>query len=240
MSVGYTASGLHHISFLDEGALAAASQEPPAGLPPLDIAGLRYLKWPLPTRSPAIEEIVTWRDRLDASYKGQLGERLTWDETSAFTLSEDVAVSCDLALRYVAARIDERGPSPLRDLAGADRQPRDEIERALARVEARGFTCRFPQLSLAGLYWLPFERNLIIEAPDWRGKTQRFGSIYRLAEEISDIRAMLQEADPKCVEWTAMREAPSQPLSAAWQASETLARIGAAACERRLPLWTTG
>jgi hypothetical protein len=240
MSVGYEASGLHHISFLDEEDLTAASQEPPAGLPPFDIQGTRYLKWPLPTRSPTIEEIVTWLDRLAAAYKVQLGERLTWDETSAFTLGEDAAVSCDLMLRYVAARIDEQGPRALRGHASADRPPLDEIERALARVEARGFTCRFPQLSLVGLYWLPFERNMIIEEPDWRGKTERFGSTYRLAEEISDIRAMLREADPKCAEWTALREAPSQSLWAAWQASETVARIGAAAYERRLPFWTTG
>src|SRR5271168_1486126 len=140
MGVGYEASALHHISFIAEEDLTAASQAPPVGLPLLDMPGLRHLKWPPPIRSPTIEEIVTWRDRLAVVYRGQLGERLTWDETSAFTLSEDVATSCDLMLRYVAARLDEQGAEALRDLASADPPSRDEIHRALVRLEARGFT----------------------------------------------------------------------------------------------------
>src|SRR5208282_1646508 len=99
-------------------------------------------------------------------------------------------------LRYVAAIVDERGAAGLRGLVGAQRPPREEIGRALDRVNRRGFTVRFPQLSLTEYYWLPFQRNLIIEAPDWRVKTKRFGSVYRLADELRDLRALLLEADP--------------------------------------------
>jgi hypothetical protein len=95
-------------------------------------------------------------------------------------------------------------------------------------------------LSLGEYYWLPFQRNLIIEEPDWKGRTTRFGSVYRLADQLSDIRALLLQADPGCAEWTAEREVPTRILWAAWQASETMAKICAAGAERRLPVWTTG
>jgi hypothetical protein len=81
---------------------------------------------------------------------------------------------------------------------------------------------------------------MIIEEPDWQGRTRRFGSVYRLADELRDLRAQLVQADPACSEWTAQREVPTRILWAAWQASETVAKICAAGAERHLPLWTTG
>jgi hypothetical protein len=242
MGVGYTASALHLIAYLVVDEAAPYTTEPPAWWPfPLPPNGeYRFMKEPARFQSPSVDEIVAWRDRLATAYQGQLGERLSWDEASQSSLSEDAAVSADLMLRYVAAKVDEGGARALRGLVGAERPPRDEIHRALHGVDRRGFTGRFPQLSLVVYYWLPFQRNLIIEEPDWRGKTKRFGSVYRLADEVGEIRAMLLEADARCAEWTAMREVPTQVLWAAWQASETVAKICAAAAERRLPAWTTG
>jgi hypothetical protein len=240
MGVGYEASALHLISTLVVDESAPYTTEPPAwwGLPP--IPGAKYMSGPPRFRSPAASEIVRWRNRLALRYRAQLGERLTWDEQSEFSLGEDAAVSADVMLRYVAAIVDEHGPEGLRSLVGAEKPAHEEIARALDAVDRRGFTGRFPQLSLTEYYWLPFQRNLIIEAPDWRGKTKRFGSVYRLADEVSDIRALLLHADPGCAPWTAEREVPARILWAAWQASETVAKVCAAGAARHLPVWTTG
>lgn len=240
MGVGYQASPLHRISFLIVDKAESDGTQPPtgSGLPP--IPGAKYLTQPLRFRSPAASDIIRWRDRLAEKNLAQLGERLSWDETSDFASSEEAAVSADVMLRYVAAIVDERGPHGLRSLVGADKPEHPEIARALDGVGRRGFTGRFPQLSLGEYYWLPFQRNLILEEPDWEGRSQRFGSVYRLADQLGDLRALLREADPACAEWTAEREVPARILWAAWQASETVARICAAGAERHLPVWTTG
>ena len=240
MGVGYEASPLHRISTLVIDENAPYTTEPPAGSPLPLIPGARYMTEPPRFRSPAASDIVRWRDRLADTYLSQLGERLNWDEESAFETGEETAVSADVMLRYVAAILDERSPQGLSALVGADKPEHEEIRRALDGVEARGFTVRFPQLSLGEYYWLPFHANLIIEEPNWEGKTRRFGSLYRLADELRDIRALLLRADPACAEWTAQREVPTRILWSAWQASETVARVCAAAVERGLPLWTTG
>jgi len=202
--------------------------------------GVRYMLEPARFRSPAAQDVIVWRDRLAIKYRGQLGELLSWDETSDFWTCEDAATSADLLLRYVAAIADEGGPQALRGLVGADEPALDEIDRVLEGADRRGFTGRFPQLLLVSRYWLPFQRAMIIEEPDWRGKTKRFGSNFRLEEEVRELRALIADADPRSVEWTRERDVPTRALWAAWQASETVARICAAATSRRLPLWTTG
>jgi len=194
---------------------------------------------PARSRSPAAADIIAWRDQLAIKYRDQLGEVLTWDETSDFVQSEDIGASADVALHYVAARIDEDGPQAIRALVDAERPAFDEIDRALAGAESRGFTSRFPQLLLSFQCWLPFQRNMIIEEPDWQGTTERFGSNFRLEEELRDLKALIAEADPRSVEWTNDRSVPTKALWAAWQASETIARICAVATSRHLPLWTT-
>jgi hypothetical protein len=47
---------------------------------------------------------------------------------------------------------------------------------------------------------------MIIEEPDWQNKIDRFGSVYRLEDEIGELRKMFREADPRSSEWTAERE----------------------------------
>ena len=102
------------------------------------------------------------------------------------------------------------------------------------------FTGRYPQLLLGEQFWLPFERNTIIEEPDWHGKTERFGSNTRLAEEIRELKAMIEEADPHVTQWTWEAGRPEDILGAAWQAGETMVRICTAAIARHLPFWTAG
>lgn len=81
---------------------------------------------------------------------------------------------------------------------------------------------------------------MIIEEPDWQSKTERYGSSYRLADELEELRQLIKDADPRSVEWTERRDPPAKTLWAAWQASETIARISSIANSRHLPFWTTG
>ena len=239
MGVGYQASALHRISYMVVDENAPYTTEPPPGSPPFP-PGTRYMKDPLQLRSPAIVGIISWRDKLAIKYADQLGELLSWDEESEFSESEDAAVSGDVLLRYVAAVTEESGSKGIIDLVGRRKPPRDELHRAFDSADKRGFTGRFPQLLLGSQYWLPFQRNMIIEEPDWQGRTNRFGSTYRLEDQVRELRTMIREADPSTSEWTVHREVPDQILDAAWQASETIARICAVATSRRLPFWTTG
>jgi hypothetical protein len=191
-------------------------------------------------RSPVAGDIIAWRDHLAIRYGSQLGELLSWDEASDYSKSEDVAPGADLLLRYVAAVVDERGPQAIHSLVGADKPAHDEIHRALGGVDRRGCAGRFPQLLLVPEFWLPFQQNMIIEEPDWQGETKQFGSNFWLAEEIRELRALITDADPRSVDWTPERDVPTKVLWAAWHASETIARVCAAATSRHLPFWTTG
>lgn len=238
MGIGYQASALHLIAYLVASDDDVSTVPPPGWrLPP--IPGVLYHSRPAQFRSPAVATILAWRDRLSAKYRSQLGEPLSWDEAGEFQVSEDAASSGDLMLRYVAALSDEGGPPAVRRLVGNPRPAHGEIGRTLDAAHARGFSGHFPQLLLGASVWLPFGRDLIIEEPSWNGALDRFGSAPRLMDEVGQVRARIRDADPRAVEWTARREAPDQILWAAWQASETIARIGAAAVARHLPLWSS-
>jgi hypothetical protein len=232
MGVGYSASALHRISYLVPG--------PPIDPPPQTAQIFPGVQWTGAGtfRSATVAEIVAWRDSLAHKYREQLDETLDWDETNDFWAAEDIGTSEDVAVRYIAAVADEDGPRALRALAGAPKPPSDEVQRALADVEKRGFTSRFPQLLLMSSCWLPFQRNMIIEEPDWQGELRRYGSTYRLAEELTDLRTLINLADALAMEWN--RDKPDEVLGAAWRATEVIARIVAVATSRQLPCWKTG
>ncbi len=237
MGVGYAASPLHRIFYLATDETAAAPAEPPPEWAQI----FPGAKWGGPARFRGIPlaDVLRWRERLAEKYWSQLGEMLTWHEESDFEAAEDTSTSADVQLHYLAALIDDRGPEMLPDLIGTGKPSHEEFERAFSAVEGRGFTSRFPQLLLGAMHWLPFERNLIIEEPDWRGTVRRFGSSERLIEEIIDLRDLILETDARVADWNPDQQLDDL-LSAAWQASETVARIGAIAVARHLPLWTTG
>lgn len=236
MGVGYAASALHVIQYLDTGHVGTDGSPPPSWL-----AALPGVRWGGTAKyySVPARDIIAWRRRIAAKYRSQLGERLTWNENGKWELSADVAVDADTVLRYAAARVDETGPQGLRALVDAPRPAMTEITRALQAVERRGFTSRFPQLLLVSRYWLPLRRNMIIEEPDWKGTTHRFGSSYHFASELNEIRSLIRNADPRAVDWTPDNETTDIPLWAAWQASETIERVTRAAVSRHLPLWST-
>ena len=237
MGVGYAASALHRIFYLVTDKTGAAPAEPPPELAQI----FPGVKWggPAKFRGTPLADVLRWRERLAEKYWSQLGEMLTWDEESEFEAAEDTSTSADVQLRYLAAFIGERGADALPDLIGAGKPSHQEFERAFTAVERRGFTGRFPQLLLGAMRWLPFERNLILEESDWGGKLARFGSTERLMDEITELRDLIAQTDPRATDWNPDQQ-PEDILGAAWQASDTVARIGAIAVTKRLPLWTTG
>jgi hypothetical protein len=241
MGVGYQVSPLHRIVRLDttdlrkrpvgrgENALLDALGNRP---------GVQIVDGPVRTQSPTVERIVAWRRGLARRYRGQLDEELTWDERSAYENSEDVGTGDDVILHFTAAVLDEHGMAGL-SMIDQRRPNNREMEIAFAEADRRGFGGRFPQFLLGARIWLPFSRNLMIEEPDWNGRVKRYGSVPRLIDELTTLRAGIADANPS-VKQSAEPEAQEYSLAAAWQASSTILRLATVASERHLPLWTTG
>lgn len=244
MSVGYTAGPLHHIATLDQ---AEDRWRPavPGEHPKLDtLAGIGAIGAavvavkPMRFTSPAKAEIVAWREGLARCYAEQLGEWLTWDEESEVGASEDTATSADTMLRYVAAVLDQRGPAGLRALVGTAGPPTEVLRQVFADNDRRDLAGSFPHLLTGARCWLPYDRNFVMEAPDWLGSVQRYGSLVWLAEEIGAVRAAVADLAPDATAWGARGETPEHDvLAAAWHASDTVARLCGIALARRLPLW---
>jgi hypothetical protein len=166
-------------------------------------------------------------------------ENLTWDEDTTFEVSEDVATSGDVMFHYVAAILDQRGPSELSKLIDSTEPPRQEFDAVFTEADRRGFGGHFPHLLLGAKLWLPFKKHLMIEEPDWDGKLDRYGSVYHLVDEVNTVRAAIAKAQPSFVHASA-DETSDKAISAAWQASNTILRLAKIAAAKHLPLWTTG
>ena len=244
MDVGYVASPLHRIIYLDTSGSTSAAipDDDSATKSPSDIPGTYKVirRVPVRLRSPPKADILAWRDRIASRYRDHLGEDLSWNEDSDFEQSEGATTDDNLMLLYIAAILDQHGPDAARVLAGTTMPPYAEMALVFAETDRRGFAGRFPQLLLNARYWLPFERHLIIEEPDWRGTVARYGSAPRLADELEEVRAFIAAAEPKA----AARPAdgtfpPKDVLAGAWRASEVAARVCAVAVAQHLPLWTT-
>jgi hypothetical protein len=245
MGVGYQVSSLHRVVYLDTAALRlrpiVRGENPALDTLAGAIGADTVADGPLPWRSPTIESILAWRQRLSSKYRDQLNEDLAWDECSTFETSEDVASSADGLLRYVAAVLDQRAEAGLKDLIGQRGPVVDAVEAVFREVVRRGFGGRFPQLLLGAQLWLPFERNLMIEEPDWNGKIARYSSVPRLIDEVTTIRTAIADADPSVVRFNEVDVDESElTLVAAWQTTATVLRLATLAAERHLPLSTTG
>jgi hypothetical protein len=244
MGIGYQVSPLHRLIRMDTSELhvrAAVRGENPL-LDAITDAGGRDVQvadGPLRTRSPTVESILAWRQRIANKYRDQLDEGLTWDESSTYESSDDVATSGDVMLHFAAAVLDQRGRVGLGSLIRQGRPTSDEMNTVFTNAERRGFAGRFPQFLLGARLWLPFSRNLMIEEPNWDGTVERYGSVPRLLDEIAEIRAGIAETDPS-VQHAAGPDAQEYSLAAAWQTSATVLRLVTLAQHRQLPLWTTG
>jgi hypothetical protein len=190
-------------------------------------------------RSPTLEDILAWRERLATKYRDQLDEGLMWDEGGTFETSEDVATRDDVMFHYVAAVLDQRSQSEFRQLIDGGKPPPQEINAAFAEASRRGFGGRFPHLLLGANLWLPFKSPLMIEEPNWEGHPGRYGSVVHLLDEVTSVRAAIADAQPSVLH-SSVAETSDQVMVAAWQASTTIARLATIAAAQHLPLWTTG
>jgi hypothetical protein len=242
MGIGYCVSPLHRITHFDASQLTTRPPVKGSHSPIDQAAALLGTNVGVGTPrlySPAVDEVLAWRQGVASKYRDQLEENLTWDEETTFEVSEDVATSSDVMFHYVAAILDQRGTSELRQLVDITEPPRHEYEAVFAEADRRGFGGRFPQLLLGANLWLPFKRHLMIEEPNWEGKLDRYGSVFRLVDEIITVRAAIAHVQPSFVHAFA-DETSDKAIFGAWQTSSTILRLSRIAAAKHLPLWTTG
>jgi hypothetical protein len=241
MGVGYCVSALHRITRLDT---SAVTTRPPVkgSNSTLDsfaeLTGANVGEGTVRLHSPTMQDILAWRERLATKYRNQLEQDLTWDEGTAFDVSEDVATSGDVMFQYVAAVLDQRGNSGLSKLINVGKPAPQKLNMAFAEASRRGFGGGFPHLLLGANVWLPFKRQLIIEEPNWDGNLDRYGSVFHLVEEVTTVRAAIAVAQPSVVRSSAAKN-PDQVIFGAWQTSNTILRLATVAAAKHLPLWTT-
>jgi hypothetical protein len=118
MGIGYQVAPLHRLIVINTAELH--SRPAVRGENPLfdvikDASGrdVQVADGPLRMRSPSVESILAWRQRIASKYRDQLDEDLTWDEDSTYESSDDVATSGDAMLHFAAALLDQRGQTGL-------------------------------------------------------------------------------------------------------------------------------
>ena len=140
MGIGYQVSPLHRLIRMDTAELhgrPAVRGENPLFDAIKDASGteVQIPNGPLRTRSPTVESILAWRQRLASKYRDQLDEELTWDEGSSYESSEDVATSDDVMLHFAAAVLDQPGQAGLSTMIHQRRPTTDEMETAFGNAE---------------------------------------------------------------------------------------------------------
>lgn len=199
MGVGYSVSPLHRINYLDTSAMTTRSPVKGSNSTLDSIAeltGANVGEGTVSLHSPTMQDILAWRERLATKYRDQLEEGLTWDEGTKFEVSDEVATSGDAMFHYAAAVLDQGGKSGLRKLIDVGKPTPQELDAAFAEAFRRSFGGRFPHLLLGANLWLPFNRQLMIEEPNWVGKLDRYGSVFHLVEEVTTVRAAIASAQP--------------------------------------------
>lgn len=166
-------------------------------------------------KSPTVNDILAWRERIAIKYREQLREGMKWDENSTFEIAEDATSSGDLAFYYVAAVLDQSGSVELERLIDVTKPSPKEFEARFDEASRRGFGGRFPHLLLGADLWLPFRDYLMIEEPDWEGKLGRYGSVFHLVEEVTNVRASIAMVHPSYAK-VLVQESTEQVLVAAW------------------------
>jgi len=131
MGVGYCVSALHRITYLDTSAMSTRAPVQGRDSTIDSVAGFlgaNVGEGAVRFRSPILEDILAWRERLATKYRDQLDEGLTGDEGGTFETSEDVATRDDVMFHYVAAVLDRRGQSKFRQLIDVRNPPPEELD----------------------------------------------------------------------------------------------------------------
>jgi hypothetical protein len=111
--------------------------------------------------------------------------------------------------------------------------------RSLPRQIAVASAAVSPHLLLGANLWLPFKKHLMIEEPNWEGKLDRYGSVFRLVDEVTTVRAAIADTQPSVIHSSAT-SISDKVIVPAWQTSSTILRLATIAAAKHLPLWTTG
>jgi hypothetical protein len=242
MGVGYCVSPLHGIIRFDASPIITRPPVKGSNSPIDQVTELTGANVGVGTPrlySPAVEEILVWRQGVATKYRDQLEEQLAWDEDTTFKVSEDVATSGDVMFHYVAAVLDQHGQSALSNLIDAPEPSTQEFGAVFAEADRRGFGGRFPHLLLGANLWLPFKKHLMIEEPNWEGKIERYGSVFHLVDELTTVRAAIADTQPSVAHVSATNTS-NKVIVPAWQTSSTILRLATIAATKHLPLWTTG
>jgi hypothetical protein len=160
----------------------------------------------------------------------QLEEEPTWVEGSTFESSEDVTTGGDVMFRYVAAELDQRGKSDLTRLLDLGRPAQQELDAVFAEASRWSFGGRFPHLLLERAYGYRSRGTHL----------DRYGSVFRLVEEVTTVRAAIVDAQSSVIQSSAAGASTEQVRVAAWQTSSAILRLATIAAAKHLPLWTTG
>jgi hypothetical protein len=187
----YAVTAFHQLSHMDD---AVPHDDPDAF--GLGIAGVQAMT----PRPYAVEKIVAWRDRLSADHERDLGEAISWDEASDFSIEADVNYFFAAALSYLAAVVEEEGDGGVAARLGLASTDCGDWGRLRTIDRSPGTPSRFQQLLTPCQFWLPFQKDAFIEAEDWRGEEQVFGSLYRLADDVRLLASLIVAADPGAAE----------------------------------------
>jgi len=199
----------------------------------LGVAGVHAMS----PRPYAVEKIVAWRDRLSADHERDLGEAISWDETSDFSIEADVDHFCDATLGYLAAAIEEEGDAGVAARLGLAPTDCADWRRLRALDRSPAAPSRFQQLLAPCQFWLPFQKDAFIVAEDWRGEERVFGSLYRLADDVRSLASLIVAADPGADEPPKPDVILDKVIPAAWQAADAISRVCGLAIQHRLPLF---
>ena len=186
--------------------------------------------------SPAKQEVLAWRSRLDRISRSQLGEALSWDEDSSVVLSEDALGGSELFA--AAAALDQSGSLAASRLRGTSELSRAAMDEFSRQVQLRGFTSSFTQILLDVNSWLPFRRDLIIEEPDWRDRIGRFGSLPTLLDQTRALQEWIAVTEPaaKRPPDAGANEDLLTVLARAWRCADCVISLAGAAVVNHLPL----
>ncbi len=244
MGVGYSASALHLAKAIK---LPKHEQaEPPAPSSYEHFFAVKGYKSVIKSEGPrqfaaaSVAEILSWRDRVAKKYVGQIDE-FCWDERSSAEFSEDVSSGDDVNFYYAAAVFDQLTPrGSYEALSGTQTlSPAVKYAAIKARYD-RGFSGRFPQLMTGASYWLSFDKNLVLEEPDWFGNPARFGSLPQLRRELGELRGIFERSKQDL----RVRTEPAAPrkhaiLPAAYSVCLALEHVSDFALQHCVPVWKT-
>lgn len=234
MSYSFTVSALSSIEWLDTPAL------------------LRFLGLPADTRmfsytpeqaqpfqrASLPDAVMQWWRAVQDAHIGQLRTAVEWDETSKVEIVRYLYAGQDLELSNLLAYVEQAGTDAL--AAGFRARNRDKygLDAELLKVaQARGFAVRFPQAMIAPDFYLPFTANLILEVPDWRGETSRFGSLPNLARELETVLTLIEATDPAATV-AGRTDAPHEDrLVGAYNAARIKLELVRAGLRENLPFW---